>query len=100
MIPEGRGYVFTDPPGRVTLMRRWRKAREAAGLPREFTPHVLRHLCVSNMLAERVPITDVSRWLGHASINTTAAIYGHMVRDAEDKGRNALDAQYARWSNA
>jgi integrase len=97
MIPEGRGRIFTDPPNRGTLMRRFNKARDAAGLPREFTFHVLRHIFVSNALASGVPITDVSRWLGHASINTTMSIYGHLVDDAEPRAVKALDAEYDSW---
>jgi integrase len=97
MIPKGRGYIFTEPPNRGTLMRRFKKARDAAGLPKDFTFHTLRHIYVSNALAKGVPITDVSRWLGHASIHTTFAIYGHLVDDADGRLRKALDEEYETW---
>lgn len=36
-----------------------------ADLPPEFIPHSLRHCFASAALARVIPITEVSRWLGH-----------------------------------
>ena len=43
---------------------------------------------VGTALAEGVPISEVSRWLGHKSITTTVDLYGHLVPEAS--GRAAL----------
>jgi len=43
-----------------------------------------------------VPVLDVSRWLGHASITETADTYGHLMPEAEDRARTALTAHSAR----
>jgi Phage integrase family len=51
----------------------------------------LRHLYASTALAEGIPITEVSRWLGHKSIEVTHQIYGHLVPSSFDRARNALD---------
>lgn len=52
------------------------KAVERAQLDPAPTPHDLRHTCASWMLNGGVPITVVSRHLGHESIKVTVDIYG------------------------
>lgn len=56
--------------------RVWDKAVERAQLDPPPTPHDLRHTCASWMLTGGVPITVVSRHLGHESIKITVDIYG------------------------
>jgi len=64
---------------------------ERAGLPEEFIPHALRHCYASNALANGIPITEVSRWLGHKSIEVTHRIYGHLVPASMERARAILD---------
>jgi integrase len=45
-------------------------------------------------LAEGIPITEVSRWLGHKSIEVTHQIYGNLVPFSFERARSALDAAY------
>ena len=55
----------------------------------DFDPHFCRHTYATRLLRDGVPIEVVSKLLGHASITTTSAIYGHLtVEDA----RKALEA--------
>ncbi|MFD3719718.1 tyrosine-type recombinase/integrase [Streptomyces sp. NPDC058674] len=61
-------------PAASTYGYRWRKALKAAGLVNadgspKYTPHSLRHFFASTALTNGVPIHEVSRWLGHKSIN-------------------------------
>jgi hypothetical protein len=42
-----------------------------------------------------VPISEVSRWLGHKSITTTVDLYGHLVPEASGRARDALDKAFA-----
>lgn len=70
-------------------------ARDYAGLPASFTPHTLRHIFASNCLAGGIPITDVSKWLGHRSIQVTYGIYGHLVPASWDRARNVLDEEWS-----
>jgi site-specific recombinase XerD len=51
----------------------------------DFDPHWLRHTAATRMLRDGVPIEVVSKLLGHASVSTTADIYGHLT--AEDARR-------------
>jgi hypothetical protein len=41
-----------------------------------------------------IPITEVSRWLGHRSIETTHRIYGHIVPSSLGRARSVLDDAY------
>lgn len=75
--------------------REWfNKARDAAGLPKSFTPHMLRHQFASACLAGGIPITDVSKWLGHRNIQVTYGIYGHLVPESWDRARRVLDQEW------
>ena len=83
---------------RGTLLRRdyynrhiWQPVIAAAGTPADATFHDLRHTFASTALAEGVPISEVSRWLGHESITITVELYGHLVPEASGRARDALD---------
>jgi integrase len=52
----------------------------------------------STALAEGVPISEVSRWLGHKSITTTVDLYGHLVPEASGRARDALDKAFGHIS--
>ena len=85
---------------RKTVTDTFRRARDAAGIEGHFTPHSLRHVFASAALANGVPITDVSAWLGHKDINTTYSIYGHLVPSSVAKARVVLDDEYFAWKAA
>jgi integrase len=69
------GYLFQGRKHKLVTRRTYQEdfARAAgkAGLPPEFIPHSLRHCYASIALAKGIPITEVSRWLGHKSIEVT-----------------------------
>jgi integrase len=73
------------------------KARDAVGISPGFTPHSLRHVFASALLAEGVPVTDVATWLGHKDINVTYATYGHLIPSAAGKARAVLDSEFHAW---
>jgi integrase len=72
------GYLFQGRKYKLIVRRSYQEdfawAAEKAGLPPEFIPHSLRHYFVSTALAQGIPITEVSRWLGHKSIEVTHQI--------------------------
>ncbi len=92
------GYLFPGRKYKLVIRRSYQedfhRATEKAGLPPDFIPHSLRHLYASTALAEGIPITEVSRWLGHKSIEVTHQIYAHLVPSSLDRARTALDAAY------
>ncbi|GAA1743111.1 tyrosine-type recombinase/integrase [Nonomuraea bangladeshensis] len=87
--------------GRGTQLRRdyfdkrsWKPALAVAGLAGDVTFHDLRHTFASTALAESVPISEVSRWLGHKSITTTVDLCGHLIPEATGCARDALDKAF------
>ncbi len=74
----GGARVFPIAP--VTVGRALRAECQRLGLP-VLTMHALRHLHASLLLAEGLPLPEVSRRLGHASPAITMAIYSHAIRD-------------------
>lgn len=56
----------------------WTPARQAAMLADTPRIHDLRHTHASWLLADGMPLFAVSKRLGHADIQTTANIYGHL----------------------
>ncbi|MEW2425019.1 tyrosine-type recombinase/integrase [Streptomyces nigra] len=61
----------------------------SAGIPMDLRFHDLRHTYASIMAAAGVELRKVSRWMGHASINTTDSIYTHLFHTdyADDMAR-------------
>ncbi|MFG6191317.1 tyrosine-type recombinase/integrase [Nonomuraea sp. JJY05] len=72
----------------------WKPAITAAGLLPDTTFHDLRHTFASTALASGIPISEVSKWLGHESITTTVDLYGHLVPEASARAREALDRAF------
>jgi site-specific recombinase XerD len=64
-----------------------RRLRQRAGV--DFDPHWCRHTMATRLLRDGAPVEIVSKLLGHSSITTTLAIYGHLT--AED-ARKTLEA--------
>ncbi|ASU78488.1 hypothetical protein CDG81_09585 [Actinopolyspora erythraea] len=60
-----------------------------------YTPHDLRHWFASTALAGDVSLLEVSRWLGHKSIQETADTYGHLVYDSPDRLRSVMQSALA-----
>jgi integrase len=79
---------------RRTYQDDFARAARKAGLPPQFIPHSLRHYFASTALARGIPITDVSQWPGHRSIEVTYRIYRHLLPSASDRARAALDQAY------
>lgn len=76
--------------------RVWDPAVKRAGLEPAPTPHALRHTCGSWMLNAGVPITVVSRHLGHESIQVTVDIYGHLDRTVAAQAAAVMGELLAR----
>lgn len=55
------------------------RLRKRTGI--DFDPHWFRHTAATRMLRDGVPLEVVSKLLGHASVTTTADIYGHLTSE-------------------
>lgn len=52
--------------------------------------HSLRHAAASAWIKQRIDLKRLTTWLGHASVQTTLDVYGHLIKD--DQGDAALVA--------
>ena len=71
--------IFTFSP--LTLRNRMKNYAARAGVP-AIRIHDLRHSHASHLIHEGVPITTISRRLGHANASITLSIYSHMYEDS------------------
>lgn len=87
-----QGLVFADPLGDpinpMKLTRAFQSLAKRTGVD-HVTIHQLRHFHASVLLQQKQSLFSVSRRLGHASISTTADLYGHMLPGA---GKEQADA--------
>ena len=97
-VPEGvgnDGLVFTTATGKPlgvhNVIKSFKELLRVAGLARTLRIHDLRHTAGSTMLASGVPLTTVSKILGHANAAITARIYAHALA----KGDSAAVATLA-----
>jgi integrase len=68
----------------------WKPAREAARFP-SLRFHDLRHSAVPLWVEMGANLLQVSRWLGHSSVQITADVYGHLFSETNDAVMARLD---------
>ena len=94
---QDTGLVAVDALGEPVKPRwytdRFKALSKDAGAP-VVRLHDTRHACGSHLLDQGVPLPIVSAFLGHASVDITASVYAHQVKDdsTHDRIRRALVA--------
>ncbi len=87
-------WVFTNRAGGHleprNIDRDFYKVRDLAGVSK-LPFHSLRHTAASVQIAAGVPLTVVSKRLGHSSIRTTADTYGDLLQEADADAAAKLD---------
>ena len=81
---------FGAPVSFAILQKHYKRALQKAGLP-EVRFHDLRHSVATYLLELGTPIEEVSAWLGHSSITTTAKIYAHINMRFRMNAASSLD---------
>jgi integrase len=93
--PQEGGFIFHTAKGTPLDPDNWYKRHflpllERAGL-RKVTLHALRHTYASLLINQSESIKYVSRQLGHASIQITADLYGHLFRETGQAAMQRLE---------
>ena len=87
------GLVFTGDTGKPLhasdVANAMRKQCLRLGLP-PVTPHGLRHLHASLLLAQGLPVPAVSARLGHANPSITMAVYAHAIGKGDAAAAEAI----------
>lgn len=95
--PDDR--VFAGPAGgmirRKEFYEVWWTARNAAGLS-GLRLHDLRHTHVAWLIAANVPLSAISRRLGHKDIGFTDSRYGHLLPEVDDGIVTALESTMSK----
>jgi integrase len=86
---NSNNFVFcTDAGNRMSVSnlrkRMFAGIKTAAAISDTLRFHDLRHNCGSLLLSEGVPITTVSRILGHANVSITLSVYAHQLPEDMD----------------
>jgi integrase len=82
---------------RTVWQDRFQQALKAAILP-PMRWHELRHSAASILLSIGVPIKVVQEILGHANVNVTLSVYGHVLPGLQEKAMEQVDDLYKdRW---
>ena len=88
-------YIFTNSEGRPlkpdsvsSWFSKFMKAHPDISF---ITLHSLRHTNATIQLAAGVPITTVSKRLGHSNTATTGRVYAHAIKSADDTAAEKLD---------
>ena len=97
-------YVFTNPEGKPLKpdsVSSWfsKFMKQHPDIP-FITLHSLRHTNATLQLAAGVPITTVSKRLGHSNTATTGRVYAHAVQSADDTAAEKLDELFAKKPNS
>ena len=79
----------TAPLSVSAVQLAYRLARAASGVNSASTTHSLRHSYATHLLEEGVSLLQISKYLGHESIETTV-IYTHLTAISEAKTQAAL----------
>lgn len=81
---QASGYVFTTRDGKPqhpnNMKRKMALLCVRAGI-RYLPPHSLRHTFVSLLIHQEVPVTQISRLIGHKTPLVTQQVYAHWLKD-------------------
>lgn len=81
-------HVSKKPLSASAVQLAMQSARASSGINKPFSCHSLRHSFATHLLESGVSIRQVSRYLGHASLQATL-VYLHVTEISEDRGREA-----------
>jgi integrase len=91
---QDTGFVFSTPIGTPidpdNVSKYFSDVCKRIGLGHR-NLHQLRHSAASLLLAQGVPLHEVSRYLGHTTISVTMDVYGHLAEEGLRGAANAMN---------
>ena len=88
LFPSHRSSGYIELP--AWRRYHWNPAVRAAGLEHR-SPYALRHTYASFAIAAGISLFELARFMG-TSVSQIDATYGHLLPDARDRAKLALDA--------
>lgn len=83
---------FGEPCDRTGILRfALRSALKQAGIDKAVSMHGLRHTYASMLILLGRPITEVSRYLGHADVSITMRVYAHFLKPKKQDTMSDLE---------
>ena len=89
--------AWGEPPAAAWCDKHMKELVESNNLP-HVTMHGLRHTYASMLIADGVPVSEVSAQLGHASVDITLRVYTHLFTKATTASKAISDAINSKWA--
>ncbi len=74
--------------------QRFEYLKEKSGIEKKFSTHNLRHSIATHLLQSGMPIEEIAKFLGHATLESTQ-IYTHIVNQLERKQEQQTEYETA-----
>jgi integrase len=74
-----------------SIRKAFKRSAARAGLPRETSPHILRHSAAVHMAESGVPMAEIAQFLGHSSEAVTFHVYARFSPDYLRRAAAALE---------
>lgn len=95
VVLGGDGFVFSDDPDGAQPWRpdrashNWDRVRAKTGLA-GVRLHDLRHVQATMLLHAGVPVSNVSKRIGHRDAATTLNVYGHALEEVDRRSADVM----------
>ena len=93
-VHRSEGYVCVTADGEIIspdqLYVRFKRVLEEHNL-RHIRLHDLRHTCAALLIRAKMPLIDISHFLGHSTIAITADLYGHLEFASKEQCASILE---------
>ena len=80
--------VDGEPRTRRVVNLLVKKVQKELKIEKDLSPHSFRHTFASLLLADKVPVPEVSRLLGHKHSGITMETYAHFINEETDSVHN------------
>ncbi len=92
LINQDGPFVFGghEPLSTSTIVRKLKDGLKKAKL-REYTLHEFRHSNGSLLLDANIPLIKVSKRLGHSSVDVTARVYAHALKNIDEESAEVFN---------